>query len=173
MDILRLAVKLDKVFVQRRVMMNKKIINESGLYLGQFPILKYLSQHEGCTQKEIADWLGVSAASIALSTKRLQKAGFIKKEVDSDNMRRNILSLTEQGNDTMRRCHDTMVEFESMMFGGIPEEQLQLFDDILTKFSENITGGEGLEVNYVPLREMDDMIMDELRGNDRSYLTID
>jgi DNA-binding MarR family transcriptional regulator len=172
MNILQLAAKLDKVFVYRRVMMNKKIISESGLYLGQYPILVYLSKNEGCTQKEIADWLGVSAASIALSTKRLQKAGYIIKEVDSGNMRRNTLSLTETGRDTMRRCHDATIAFENMMFDNIPEEMLQNFDEILTKFSENLTGGEDLTTYYLQLLGLDNMIEDDLRST-KGYLAID
>ncbi|MBR6663667.1 MAG: MarR family transcriptional regulator, partial [Alphaproteobacteria bacterium] len=40
-----------------------------GLYVGQPQILNYVYCHPGCTQNEIAAYLGVSAASVAFSTK--------------------------------------------------------------------------------------------------------
>ena len=88
-EIKKLAWKLDNLFLLRRTLLTKTMLN-TGLYFGQLPVLMYISNHEGCTQKEIADWMKVSPASIALSTKRLQKAGLIEKSVDKDNLRRNM-----------------------------------------------------------------------------------
>lgn len=165
-DIKELAWKLDKMFMLRRIMLTKSIAN-TGLYLGQLPILAYISHNDGCTQKEISDWLNVSPASIALSTKRLQKAGFIKKTVDKDNLRCNRLSVTETGSETAIRCREAMNQFDENMFKGISEEDLRQFEKTIDFFIDNLTGGEGLDVDFVPMMEMDDNIQKRLERSSR------
>ena len=160
-DIRELAWKLDKVFMLRRIMLNKTAHSE-GLYMGQLPILAYISHNEGCTQKEIADWLKVSPASIALSTKRLQKAGLIDKAVDQDNLRRNRLRVTDKGRETALRHREAENAFDRNMFSGISEPSLEQFSETLDVFLQNLTGGEGLDVDFVPMMEMDDRIQERM-----------
>ncbi|HXK77557.1 MAG TPA: helix-turn-helix domain-containing protein, partial [Oscillospiraceae bacterium] len=38
---------------------------------GQFPLLGYVEQHDGCTQQEAAEAMSVSAPAVAVSVKRL------------------------------------------------------------------------------------------------------
>lgn len=168
-DIKELAWKLDKMFMLRRIMLTKSIGN-TGLYLGQLPILAYISHNDGCTQKEISDWLNVSPASIALSTKRLQKAGFIKKTVDKDNLRCNRLSVTEAGRETAIKCREAMNQFDENMFKGINEEELNHFEKTIDFFIDNLTGGEGLDVDFVPMMEMDDNIQKRMERSARKNL---
>lgn len=165
-EIKELAWKLDKMFMLRRIMLTKNI-SSTGLYLGQLPILAYISHNDGCTQKEISDWLNVSPASIALSTKRLQKAGFIKKSVDKDNLRCNRLSVTEIGAETAIKCREAMNGFDENMFNGISEEELKHFETIMDIFIDNLTDGEGLDVDFVPMMEMDDNIQKRMERTNR------
>ncbi len=165
-DIKELAWKLDKMFMLRRIMLTKSITN-TGLYLGQLPILAYISHNDGCTQKEISDWLNVSPASIALSTKRLQKAGFIKKTVDKDNLRCNRLSVTEIGSETAIKCREAMNQFDENMFKDISETDLEHFEKTIDFFIDNLTGGEGLDVDFVPMMEMDDNIQKRMERSSR------
>ena len=69
----------------------------SGLYDGQLPILECLIDCPGSTQIQLAERLAVTPASIAQSTKRLQRAGLIEKRVDENNLRCNRLYATESG----------------------------------------------------------------------------
>ena len=87
---------LFEVDVLRRVCL-QKAASDSGLYFGQLPILQFIHEHPGCTQREIADKIGVTSASVALSTKRMQKSGLLTKEIDSQDLRCNRLELTETG----------------------------------------------------------------------------
>ena len=48
-----------------------------GIHPGQPPLLHYIQDHPGCTQKEAADELDVTPASAAASLKRLEKAGLV------------------------------------------------------------------------------------------------
>ena len=160
-----LAWKLDNLFLLRRTLLTKTTLN-TGLYFGQLPVLAYISNHEGCTQKEIADWLKVSPASIALSTKRLQKAGFIEKEVDQLNLRRNMLTITQKGSETALHCRQAVVDFDENMFACLTEEESAALLKIVDKLADSLAGGEGFNVDFVPMMEMDDRIQQRLEHPD-------
>ncbi len=160
-DVRKLAWKLDTLFLLRRTLLTKTALN-TGLYFGQLPVLAYISNNEGCTQKEIADWLKVSPASIALSTKRLQKSGFIEKKVDQLNLRRNMLTITPKGSETAIQCREGMIRFDQDMFSCFTEEEaadmLRLVEKLLTHLSD----GERVDMDYVPMMEMDERIQQRM-----------
>ena len=60
-----------------------KNFRENGLYFGQPPILKYLSENDNATQKEIADFLGIKSQAYAITTyvTPLVKASKIKLSI--------------------------------------------------------------------------------------------
>jgi DNA-binding MarR family transcriptional regulator len=133
--------KLDKLFLWRRIVFYKTSHN-SGLYQGQLPILEYIIHNEGCTQKEIADKQRVSAASIASSTKRLQKAGMIQKKTDESNLRRNMLYVTEKGIATAENCRKEFDRFHESFFRSFSDEELELFTSFLDRFIRNVIEDE-------------------------------
>ncbi len=164
-EIKKLAWMMDNLFLLRRTLLTKTMLN-TGLYFGQLPVLMYISNHDGCTQKEIADWMKVSPASIALSTKRLQKAGLIEKTVDKDNLRRNMLSITEEGRETALRCRENQIKFDKNMFDCLSDEEATDLAKIVDKLIDNLTEGKGFDLDFVPMMEMDDRIQQRLENPD-------
>ena len=160
-EVRKLAWKLDSLFLLRRTLLTKTALN-TGLYFGQLPVLAYIANNEGCTQKEIADWLKVSPASIALSTKRLQKAGFIEKKVDQLNLRRNMLSITPKGNETAIQCREGMIRFDEQMFDCLSEEEAADMLRLVEKLLDHLSDGQSVDMDYVPMMEMDDRIQQRL-----------
>lgn len=160
-DVKKLAWKLDNLFMLRRTLLTKTTA-VTGLYVGQLPVLAYICNNEGCTQKEIADWLKVSPASIALSTKRLQKAGFIQKTVDKENLRRNMLSVTPKGSEVALHGRESFNSFDEKMFSCLTQEESDAFLNILDKLINNLAGGEEVAIDFVPMMEMDDRIQERL-----------
>ncbi|MDE5994690.1 MAG: winged helix-turn-helix domain-containing protein, partial [Oscillospiraceae bacterium] len=57
-----------------------RLLEEKGIYFGQPPILCFLSKNPNATQKDIADSLNISPASVAVSVKRMEKSGIIYRE---------------------------------------------------------------------------------------------
>lgn len=123
-----------------RKLQHRKETEEFKLYFGQMPVLDFVSNHPGCTQVEIAEFLQVSPASIALSTKRLQKAGYITKEVDPDNLRCKRLMLTESGERARRLSHERLDEMDKRMFEGFSEEEMVTLTMLLDRATMNLTG---------------------------------
>ena len=138
MDVNELAAKLQKIHLLRRIFVQKSQ-PDIELYFGQLPILEYVRQNDGCTQIEIAEKLCVTPASISTSTKRLQKAGFLTKTSDPDNLQCNRLSITEKGIDRCEKNRKMVNGLYNHMFDGIPQNELELLDKILSKILKNLS----------------------------------
>jgi len=111
---------------------------DEGLHPGQLPIVEALLCHPGSTQQELAIRLHVSAASIALSTKRLQNAGLIEKREDCKDRRRNRLYATKEGEQlalSRRRCLD---EVDQKTFLGLTDEERITFCSLLDRMIANL-----------------------------------
>lgn len=128
---------LNKVFItHRKAMLQKSQLY--GLYVGQPQILTFIKDNPGCTQNEIAENIGVSPASIAFSTKRLQKAGLLQKQVNSLNMRCNRLYVTPEGIETLEKFGEDFDSMNQIMFDGFSEEELHRLAEFAGRVTANL-----------------------------------
>ncbi len=109
------------------------------LHKGQFPVLLFVEKNSGCTQVELANGLRVSPASVAVSTKRLEKAGFLKREQDESNMRCNRLYLTEKAQIMMDDGKKRMRWFEHEAFSKLSAEEFKALNELFDKVLFNLT----------------------------------
>lgn len=121
----------------KRVMVNS-IFKETNLYYGQHTILELLNKKNGSSQIEIAEELGVTAASIAMSTKRMEKNGLLYKQVDENNLRCKKIFVTEKGVKSLKRVHKEINKINEYMFKGFTEEETIAFDRYLENIMKNI-----------------------------------
>ena len=137
-DILRTLIgSLNRAFITHRKFVLKKS-QSFGLYVGQPQVLAYVRHNPGCTQTEIAEYLGVSSASIAFSTKRLQKAGYLMKQVNHLNMRCNKLYVTREGEDVLDRFKDVYDDMNLAMFEGFTVEELEQLMSFTERVNKNM-----------------------------------
>lgn len=135
--------KLNMFFVLRGIKF-RQLSAELGLHQGQAPILDYIWTHSGCTQKEIADCMMISPASVAVSTKRLQKAGFLEKQTDENNLRCNMLRLTQRGKDVARRFKEELSAFEDRILDGVTEADRKATERVMDQILDNFCKQEHL-----------------------------
>ena len=119
-----------------------------GLYPGQLPVLEYILANEGCTQNDIAQKLGVSPASIALSTRRLQKAGLIRKKTDESNLRRNMLFITKTGQEAVEKCRSEVDLFRENLLKDFTQIELENLSQCLDHMNENILSSADIQVDF-------------------------
>ena len=120
----------------------KKEMDSRGLgKVGQPMILFMLRNHEvaaECDQKGFSEALGVSPATVAVSIKRMEKAGLVSKSTDRDDLRRNHLAITDKGlllvNDCIRAFHDV----DAGTFKGFSEEQRKQLESSYRRMMENL-----------------------------------
>lgn len=152
MELHELMGKLHKLELVQQLA-HRRGAQEHGLYFGQMPVLDFIAANPGCTQVQVADYLRVSPASIALSTKRLQKAGYLIKEVDAENLRCKRLYISDEGKKACEMCRERMDQIDAVAFQGFSEEDLETFSELLDRVTLNMTG------------ETENVVSGELFGN--------
>lgn len=112
-----------------------------GVYYGQPQILRYLKERGECSQTEIAKYLNVSSASVAVSIRRMQKSGLLEKKADDSDLRYNKIKLTALGLEKERRCLEIFEECSQKLVSGFsPEEKKQLagfFERMIANLTED------------------------------------
>ena len=116
----------------------RELMADSGLHPGQPRLLEYVRSHPGCTQKEAADELDVTPASIAASLKRLEKAGYVQRRSDENDARRNRLFLTEAGEKQIGENHRRFEALDAEMFRGMTEDEVESFRRACEKMFDNL-----------------------------------
>lgn len=94
------------------------------------PILFALAddaENAAASQKEIADRIGLSTPTVAVTIKRLEKAGMLHKVADETDLRRNLITLTEKGRRTAEEARAVFQQVDRGMFNDLSaEERAQL-----------------------------------------------
>lgn len=135
---LEVAHFIEKIHLIKRILIQKRF-NALPVYHNQIPLLNYVKAHDGCSQIEIAEYLLVTPASIALSTKRLEKAGYLTKKVDADNLRCKKIYLTDEGRKMTDMCKNIFDSIDSQMLQGFSEDELSQISLFLERMMKNLS----------------------------------
>ncbi len=131
----------------------RKSMEKTGVYRAQFPILKYLSEHENCSQIELSKNFHISAPAITKTLNRLDKAGMVVKCIDENNKRANTIAITEFGREIVSKAEKYFEEIDTMTFKFFDEKELQEFKRLNEKCVKGLCGKEFDSNNYFQLFE--------------------
>lgn len=108
--------RLEAAYVERRLL-------HLGLHSGQGAIISALGECGPCSQKELAEYRHVSAATISVMLRRMEKSGLVLRTMSEDG-KCNLISLSEEGNAMYEAlCRDRHGEPERVFAGLTPEER--------------------------------------------------
>lgn len=110
----------------------------TGVYRSQHQILMYVSNNPNVSQKDLAKMYGVSGATIAVSLKKLEKGGYIKRMVDQDDNRCNQICITEKGRKVVEESILIFQRLESCMFEGFSEHDMNVLGTLLDRIYGNL-----------------------------------
>lgn len=116
----------------------EKEVRRTGVYRSQHQILMFLSNHPEASQKEIAEFLGVSTATIAVTLKKLEKAGYILRASDPKDNRCNRIQLSGKGEEIVTQSHEIFWRVEEAMFLGFSEEEKKKLINFFERICENL-----------------------------------
>lgn len=126
--------KADRLFKR----MIEKRVSTTGVYRSQHQLLMYIAHHPGSSQTEIADKMEISPAAAAVSLKKLEKGGFVRKSLDESDNRINQIELTEKGIEVAEKSHRMFAEIESVMFQGFRDQEVRELQNCLERICENL-----------------------------------
>ena len=115
-----------------------KNFRENGIYFGQPPILKYLSENDNATQKEIADFLHISPPSVATSLKRMEESGLVVRVADKKDARCNNLKLTEKGEKLSKYADRLFLNMDEATFSDFTDEEIEILIKFLERMNRNL-----------------------------------
>ncbi|WP_458456707.1 MarR family winged helix-turn-helix transcriptional regulator [Methanobrevibacter sp.] len=99
-----------------------------------FTYLSHIYYHKDISQKELADLLYVSESNVAQIIKRLEKNGYVKREIVKDNKSKKILSLTDKGELAFNSLFDLIIDFESQLFKNYSDEDKEKFKEMICDY---------------------------------------
>lgn len=108
------------------------------------PMILFILDHHGnegeiASQRELAEALRVSPATIATSLKSLERLGYVEKKADEQDGRRNRVIITEKGKVAVKQCFELFDEIDRRMTVGISQQERQTFIRLQKKMLDNLS----------------------------------
>ncbi|HHX01412.1 MAG TPA: MarR family transcriptional regulator [Firmicutes bacterium] len=114
------------------------IFTKMGIYPGQPPILFALWRRDGLTQKELSDEAKVRPATMSVILQRLEKAGFVVRKPDLEDLRCSRVYLTDRGRGIRTELETALHQVEQEMFAGFTQEEMSQAKTIFMKIRDNL-----------------------------------
>jgi len=116
-----------------------------GLYRGQPPVLKALAENDGLSHSNLAARLGVTPATISKMIDRMERAGFVTRQMDPDDQRVSRVYLTEQGKAVQTELGRLFRTIEQEVCAGFTLEERVLLRRFLLQMRENLARVTGAD----------------------------
>ncbi|HHW08394.1 MAG TPA: MarR family transcriptional regulator [Firmicutes bacterium] len=130
---------------------SQQLYGDSGLHPGQIPIMFALWREDGQIQKELAKRLHLSAATVTVSLKRLEKAGLLERRRDQDDQRQSRVFLTERGRALHQEVLESLRITDRDSLAGFSAAETAQFKQYLHRVIDNLLatlGVDGQEDNF-------------------------
>lgn len=126
--------------VYRRLLQRSTRMMESmNIGVGQVPILKLLSENGTMTQRQIADEIRVTPATICGTIKRMERAGLICRSAAERDGRVTCISLTDEGRSLADRAFSAFERAHEDMLDGFSDEERLRLAEFVRRMGENLT----------------------------------
>jgi len=130
LDLFTDMTRIQTAYVERRLL-------HLGLHTGQGAIISALGECGPCSQKDLAEYRHVSAATISVMLRRMENGGLVVRSQSEDG-KHNEISLTEQGEELCEALSRDMDGEPERIFAGLSEEDKLAAQRIFKKISENL-----------------------------------
>jgi len=111
-----------------------------GIGFSQFKIMMVLGWNPSIQQRQIADKLGQTEASISRQIKLMQKQGLLSTKINPENRRVHITRLTPKGERLTEQALRVLNNYHAPTFAHLSEKQQKSLIDILTVMHEAVCG---------------------------------
>lgn len=103
---------------------NDQMLQERlGIGFSQFKILMVLERNPHIRQRQIAETLGQTEASISRQIKLMTESGLLRAQPSAHNKREHITALTTKGTLVVEEAMSTLNRYHAPTFGRLQEKQ--------------------------------------------------
>lgn len=109
-----------------------RLRNRVGITFAQWRVLVLLTKtHDGLSQKELAEGLGLEAPTLIPILDKLQNDGFIERRVDSNDRRNNRIYRAKKTFETWETTLECATRVLTIALAGLPEDKVQIMKEVL------------------------------------------
>lgn len=116
------------------------LLDTLGVYRGQPPALHMLHEQEGLTQSELAARLELAPATVTKMLQRLEKAGFIQRQTDTEDQRVSRVYLTDAGRAIQADVGVALGRLAQETFNDFTIEERIILRRLMLQMRENLSG---------------------------------
>ena len=117
--------------------------SQCGITQGQPRILNFLSQHDGCIQRDLGDQCRLEPATVTNILSGMEKAGFVERRTEPGDRRVLRVFLTSKGRAAQRQVERVNIALEEECFTGFTDEEKSRAADMLRRMVDNLDRAEG------------------------------
>ena len=125
-------------FMRLRGQTMRRYFFNIGLFNGHPAMLFHIARQPGITQTEIAQRMEISKASVAVSVKRMETAGLLRREADPTDRRVTHLYLTPAGETMDAACARARDFMMDSLYDGLTPEELSTLYTLIGKLQVNL-----------------------------------
>lgn len=115
-----------------------ELLENTGAYHGQPPLLFSLYKQNGQSQKELSDKIGIKPATITVMIKRMEKAGLVERRQDDKDQRVSRIFITDKGIEVCKEVAVVTRQLEEECIVNFSNEELILMRRLLMQVRDNL-----------------------------------
>lgn len=128
--------KLIHIISKNQIIYLKRELEDFDINVSQFHFLIEIGNHKNINQEKIASISNFDKGAVARSIRDLEDKGLVKRQIDNENRRQNIVSLTSKGEETLNRSIGLLNDWEDEVF-NVNIIDKNLFKKVLKKMAIN------------------------------------
>jgi DNA-binding MarR family transcriptional regulator len=116
------------------------MLEESGLRLRHYALLRYLATVDGALQRELSDRLGYDPSAIVSLVDDLQRLGFAERRPSPGDRRSRVVVLTDLGRDALRDTGKAGRRVTDDLLGPLDDDERAALHALLLRVAEPPAG---------------------------------
>jgi len=122
---------------------------------GYWAFLRVLWEHDGITQRELSEFVGVSEPTAYSALRAMESLGYITRQKLPSNLRNICVCLTPEGRALKSKLIPLAEELNAVAIRGIPPRNIAIFRQTMIAMIKNLEQDEiELDRSVPPLRKV-------------------
>jgi DNA-binding MarR family transcriptional regulator len=118
-------------------------LQDAGLRLGQYQLLRLLWDNDGLTPRELADGLEVEMPTVTRTVQRLLRDGFVRREAHPADARSVRIYLTPRGRELQGRVSPILAAETEHALLGFSAAELEELVEFMNRITHNVRHENG------------------------------
>jgi len=102
-------------------------------------LLLHLSRHDGCTHRELAQHMGIEAATLVKQVDHMEQEGLLKRRTSETDRRVKHLCLSAAGKKAVERIRSGAAELRKEILDGTSKEDIGIAITVLQNIRAKLT----------------------------------